>query len=357
MLPDSVQRAPGRSSGSAGLFGDSSEGTMGDLRSSATPATTLTPHTALTAAPGMGPGEVFPVLERIVLATTGSPTCRGVLLAGHELAARHGAHVSVVSVFHPRVPYPTPVDGRLNPAIPPSDRHSASVQLAAVRQQLAGLGVPTHDWSLSFVAGHVGYRITELARSDRADLVVIGLGRSNVSERGLGDRGGMLIAASVRSSLLAVAPEFDGRPRHVAIAVGKDESPVYASRFAAYALPMPERITLVHVAEPASHGDGRIEQQFRTVRRALSEWAGARLETQVLVGDPIEQLLAFSRRHDVDLLVGGLHGGSFDERAIMRNAVLWVMALGDRSVLLVPDPRSRIPESTRGRNGIPPRAD
>lgn len=327
---------------------------MTDLRSSA-----ATAPSTLSLTPGVGAAasDALPVLRRIVLATTGSPTCRGVLLAGHELASRHGAHVSVVSVFHPRVPYPTPVDGRLNPAIPPSDRHSASVQLAAVRQQLAGLGVPTHDWSLSFVAGHVGFRITELARSDNADLVVIGLGRPNVNERGLGDRGGMLIAASVRSSLLAVAPEFDGRPRHVAIAVGTDDSPVYASRFAAYALPMPERVTLVHVAEPASHGNGRIERQFRTVRRALAEWAGARLETRVLVGDPIEQLLGFSRHHDVDLLVGGLHGGSFDERAIMRNAALWVMALGDRSVLLVPDPRTRSPDSAPRRKLVAPRAD
>ena len=331
---------------------------MTELRSSATTAPTmLAPHSSLAPVVGAGGVDAPPALRRIVLATTGSPSCRGVLLAGHALAARHGGHVSVVSVFHPRVPYPTPVDGRLNPAIPPSDRHSASVQLAAVRQQLAGLGVPTHDWSLSFVAGHVGYRITELARSDDADLVVIGLGRPNVNERGLGDRGGMLIAASVRSALLAVAPDFDGRPRHVVIAVGNDDSPIYASRFAAYALPMPERVTLAHVAEPTSHGDGRIEQQFRTVRRALSEWAGTRLETQVLVGDPIEQLLAFSRRHDVDLLVGGLHGGSFDERAIMRNAALWVMALGERSVMLVPDPRTSTLASAPRRRVVPPRAD
>lgn len=331
---------------------------MAELRTSPMPATTmLAPPAAPRTASEAGALEGVPTVRRLVLATTGSPTCRGVLLAGREIAARHGAHVSVVSVFHPRVPYPTPVDGRLNPAIPPSDRHSASVQLTAVRQQLAGLGVPTHDWSLSYVAGHVGYRITELARSDRADLVVIGLGRANASERGLGDRGGMLIAASVRSPLLAVAPEFDGRPRHVVIAVGNDDSPVYASRFAAHALPAPERITLVHVAEPTSLGDGRIEQQFRTVRRALTEWASARLETRVLIGDPIEQLLAYSRHHDADLLVGGLHGGSFDERAIMRNAVLWVMALGDRSVLLVPDPRSRAPEAAPRRSAVPPRAD
>ena len=331
---------------------------MAELRNTATTATTTwPPHTAPNAAIGPGATDSVPVLRRIVLATTGAPSCRGVLLTGHELASGHGAHVSVVSIFHPRVPYPTPVDGRVNPVIPPSDRHSASVQLGAVRQQLAALGVPPHDWSLSIVAGHVGYRITELARSDHAGLVVIGLGRSNVHERGLGDRGGMLIAASVRSPLLAVAPEFGGRPRHVVVAVGKDESPVYASRFASYSLPLPDRVTLVHVAEPGAQGDGRLEQQFRTVRRALTEWAGTRLETRVLVGDPIEELLAYSRRHDVDLLVGGLHGASFDERAIMRNTVLWVMALGDRSVLLVPDPRSRTPDSGRVRKAITPRAD
>jgi len=86
------------------------------------------------------------------------------------------------------------------------------------------------------------------------------------------------------------------------------------------------------------NADRSIQRQIAAIRNSLTKWRPARVETWLLNGDPIDQLLTFSREHLVDLVVGGMHGHSFAERAIMRNAALWLMALGDRSVLLVPMP-------------------
>lgn len=281
-------------------------------------------------------------LRRIVVATTGSPSCTGALVTAQALAVLHRAHVTVASVFHPRVPYPSPAAASARPAIARSDHVEAGQQLVAVRHQVAALGSSTGQWSLEFVAGQAGHRINEIARTDQADLLVIGLGRENPGERGLGDRGGMAIAASTRIPVLAADPSFRGRARHVLLAVGHDDSALQAVRLAERVLPPPERVSLVHVS---AHGDSEAAREigvrFGAIHRALGSWGGTEIDRWVLTGDPIEQVLVFAAERNVDLVLGGLHGESFAERSIIRNMVLWLIGIGTRSVFLVPyRPRS-----------------
>jgi nucleotide-binding universal stress UspA family protein len=275
-------------------------------------------------------------VSRILVATAGASTACGALAAARAIAAHHRAHVSVVTVFQPRIPYPLPREGGF-PAILQSDRDPARRQLAVVRQQIAALGAGTDEWSLSLVAGQPAHNINKVATAEHADLVVIGLGRDNPDERGLGDRGSMSIAATVRYPLLSVASTCPGTFRDVMVAVGADDLAVVAFRRAQKLLPAPERLHLVHVVEaiPGS-AEAAARHQVAEIRRSLDEWMSARVESWALEGDPIDQLLSFARQRTVDLVVGGLHGQSFAERAIMRNAALWQMAIGERSVLLVP---------------------
>jgi len=276
-------------------------------------------------------------LQRILVATAGASSSRGALVAASALAARHGAQIEVVSIFQPRIPYPAPRDGGF-PAIPYSDRDPARRQVTLVRQQLAALGMNADDPPFALVAGQPAHIINKLARAGRADLIVIGLGRENAAERGLGDRGSMAIAGAVDRPLLAVERNFDGNVDDVMIAVGVDETAVAAFEVAQELFPAPRRLHLVHVTEMVPNADRSIQRQIAAIRNSLTKWRPARVETWLLNGDPIDQLLTFSREHLVDLVVGGMHGHSFAERAIMRNAALWLMALGDRSVLLVPMP-------------------
>lgn len=287
-------------------------------------------------APGLSAGA--PVhIGRIVVATGGDPTCRAALRAAHDIAARHDAHVTVVSVFQPRYPYAAPRTNRDRPVISLSDRDPARHQLAAVRQQLTISGLDAEQWSLAFVAGQPAYNITRLAREEHADLVIIGLGRENPAERGMGDRGSMAIAANVHSPLLAVSPGFSGETRDVMVAAGSDTSAASAVQVAQALFPAPQRLYIVHVDEPNYRlPDATTRRNLDAVRGALTTWASAKVETWVTRGDAIDQLLSFAQEHEVDLIVGGLHGRTFHERAIMHNAALWLMAVGDRTVLLVP---------------------
>lgn len=298
--------------------------------------TTFTPAATPSGAPNVSGGAAARI-RRIVVATGGDPTCQAALRAAHDIATRHGAHVTVVSVFQPRYPYPTPSADREHPVISPSDRDPARRQLAAVRQQLALPGLGAEQWSLAFVAGQPAYNITRLAKDEHADLVIIGLGRENAAERGLGDRGSMATAANVQGPLLAVSSSYGGETRDVMVAVGSDTSAAGAVQVAQEAFPAPERLYLVHVDDPTSRvREATTRRNLDAVRGALTSWGTARVETWVTRGEAIDQLLSFAQEHEVDLVVGGLHGRTFHERAIMHNAALWLMAIGDRSVLLVP---------------------
>lgn len=298
--------------------------------------TTFTPAVSPSGAPYVSSGAAVR-LRRVVVATAGDPSCQAALRAAHDIAERQGAHVTVVSVFQPRYPYPAPRADRDHPAISPSDRDPARRQLAAVRQQLALPGLGAAQWSLAFLAGQPAYNVTRLARDEHADLVIIGLGRENAAERGLGDRGSMAIAANVQGPLLAVSPNHGGETRDVMVAVGSDASAAAAVQVAQALFPAPERLYLVHVDEPTSRvPEATTRRNLDAVRGSLTSWGTAKVETWVTRGEAIDQLLSFAQEHEVDLVVGGLHGRTFHERAIMHNAALWLMAIGDRSVLLVP---------------------
>jgi nucleotide-binding universal stress UspA family protein len=298
------------------------------------------------------PRAATPRFQRMVLATAGESSCSGALRTASTLARRHQAHVSVISVFHPRIPYPTAAAGSRHRMIPPSERSQARAQLARVREQLAAVGPTTEEWGLSFAAGNVAVNVTAAAKADHADLVIIGLGRPNPAERGLGDRGSMAISASIQAPLLAAAPDFEGTPRHILVAIGRDQSAVRAAEMTRRLFPSPDQISLVHITESA-YDESDVASRFEEVREALSEWGG-QVDAWTLSGNPIDALLHFVGEHRVDLVVGGLHGDSFDERAIIRNAVMWMMGVGERSVLLVPfAPLRPVPSPAHG----PPHAD
>jgi nucleotide-binding universal stress UspA family protein len=276
-------------------------------------------------------------LRRILLAAGGTASCESAVRTTAALAAMHGSRVSVVSVFHPRIPYPAVPGRHAPPSISQSDRLGADRQLAEVQRMLSAAGHASEVWSLTLVAGHIAQRVRESAAADHADLVVIGMGREHVTDRRLGDRAAMAIAASVRAPLLAAAPGFIGAPKRLLIAVGSDTATIDAARSVARMLPAPERVFLVHVVpEHAYADDPAVAEQLAAVRHELARWTTSTVIASVLVGDPIERVLAFSREHGVDLIVGGLHGNTYDERAIIRNVALWLMADGECSVLLVP---------------------
>lgn len=300
---------------------------------------------ALVELPKLAPPVAPP--RRIMLATTGTATSASAARTAAALAARHGATVSVVSVFRPRVGYPSVDKDGAPPPILPSDRAAADAQLDAVAGQIASLARKDGEWAVQLVVGHIGPQVARAAAAWHADLVVMGNGRPIACDRPLGDRGAVAIAACADSPLLAVSVGFDGAPHRVMFAIGRDSCSVRAVHTAVAMFPEPDAVLLAHVRlHPAGEGtDGDHDDEARVVaeriaevRAALSPWHAAKVDVVMLGGDPVQTLLALARRREVDLIVGGLHGASYEERAHARNITLRLLAEAETSVLLLPVP-------------------
>ncbi len=287
------------------------------------------------------------VIRRILLASGGTPDTKDVALTAFELARRHGAAVDVVTVFQPRVAYPRLPGDHISPGITPSDRHAADAQMAAVRRQVESVGASMDDCTITQEAGHIGRSIADRAVADDAGLVVMGNGRPTAADRHLGDRSAIAIAACLDRPLLAVASHFTGRPRRVMFAVGLDSATNSAGTFATLLFPEPDVACLAHVVPgPCAMGIATADAmpdatnkeiiQLDALQQALTAWPHARVETRMLTGDPVQCLLTLARDEHVDLIVGGLHGTTYNERQLMRNTALHLLAGAECSVLLVP---------------------
>ena len=111
-------------------------------------------------------------LKHILVATDGEPRSDMALRVANALAERDAGFVEIASVFTPRIAVP-----RLSAADPElcceaRDRRAAAEQFSRVWQQVRSR-LQLH-WPMLFRVGSVPSVIAELARSGRADLVVIG---------------------------------------------------------------------------------------------------------------------------------------------------------------------------------------
>lgn len=279
--------------------------------------------------------------RQLLLASAGRAVSDDATRTAAALARRLGLSVRVVSVFTPPVAYPREDSERRPPAVLPSDRTAADAQLAAVRDRLAEVARAA-SWPVELAVGDVGLRVAEAARAARADLVVIGAGRARATERALGDRAAVGIAANLTAPLLAVAPGFAGTPRTVLVAVGLDAATVRAAALAVALFPAPELVILAHVrpgpslAAGATDDPNEVAAQIAAVRRTIAPWRAIRTELVILTGDTVQRLMTLARSREADLIVGGLHGATYDERAHIRNAALRLLAESGCSVLLLP---------------------
>jgi nucleotide-binding universal stress UspA family protein len=283
-------------------------------------------------------------MHHILVASAGSSATAAIDTA-HALAKHHGATVDALTVYRPAIPYPsTPTDVH-SPAIEASDRPAADQQVADVRRQLVHAGEQCAAWPLTLEVGHPAWCISRTATNTNATLTIIGIGRPDPAERPRGDRTALGVVLRSTIPVLAVAPGFTGSPQRMLIAVGLDAATVAAARFAAALFRPPEVVHLVHVLPAATKTPARpqappdeaqVTQHFEDVRQALGFPASVRVETHTLSGDPAAQLLEFAQGHEIDLIVGGLHGVTSDERVHIRNTALRLLSATECSVLIAP---------------------
>jgi nucleotide-binding universal stress UspA family protein len=273
--------------------------------------------------------------RRVLVATAGQANTSGALRLAGELRRRHGAEVTAVTVYQPQVPLPLH-QGEV-PHLDPSQQQEIDRQSSIVQRQLAEVN-DQQSWPLVVLIGEHGRRIVEEGTRWNADLIVLGIGRSRSGERSLGDRALLRVAYGADRPLLAVCPTLDHLPTSVVIAVGRNGEFTRLAQLVAGIAADGASIHLVHVREP-----GEDEEVLRHLDAALG-WVESELRQRgfqvhranIPQGDPMRRLMAYSRRVGAELVAGGLHGGGFAARTVIRNLLLHLAAASRCSVLLVP---------------------
>ena len=137
-----------------------------------------------------------------------------------------------------------------------------------------------------------------------------------------------LDGASVRVTLLTVAepPQATAAPPHPLVVAGAAA---------------PGGTATVPPARTAETRDQAIQRARAELAAYLEEKAGPlrskgiRVETEVRFGEAVEEILASSREHEVDLIIMATHGRSGLAQAVFGSVASRVLGSGVRPVLLV----------------------
>lgn len=288
-----------------------------------------------------------PVFRRLLVACDGSVGSRHALSWGVDLGKKLEAHVTVVSVA-PSLAVVRAVRANalawqaVGAAFGEAEDQAAKV-LKHAEDAFSGRGV---DHSMELQRGQAASSIVELARSERADLVVLGSHGHGAGERiNLGSVGTGVKHHAPCSVLVARQPPpprrlllaTDGSQRsRIAVSVGLRLAGLYGAP-----------ATLAHVVDVNSLGLSRASARARgrllMVEERIRESPGiAGLDTAVQSGPPAPTLRRIAKGTRSDLIVVGSRGlgglrsltlGSVSDRLTHK---------ADQSVLVV-KPRERGP--------------
>lgn len=281
----------------------------------------------------------------ILVATDGTAAAEPALTAARILAARDGAEVEVLSVLEPVAPLPPLVGGIPLPQQLDTER-AATLRESVARQVRDTVGEP--GWNVEVVQGHPPATIARMADRAEARMIIMGLGRHDVSDRLFGDETALRVLRLAKVPVLAVAPGFDALPTRVLVAVDFSPSSELAARVAMGVAAPDATVELAHVApkvEPlmapwerfgAEVPDHDYSGSLERMRDALGAANGMRIETTLLRGHPAQTLLEHGRATGAHLVVAGTHGYGFLQRMFVGSVATRILRGSTVSVLVVP---------------------
>jgi len=301
------------------------------LPRSGAPRPRLTPPKGTTA-PLLHRPAAAPV--RILVATRGglSDPALGVAEA---LAHRTGGEVRMLTVHQPRIPVPPGWRTSRDPRCESADRSLAAALLLRVRsQRRAQERAPR--WPVRLEVGDPPRVIADVAAEERAQLVLVGLGREQPSDRVRGSHTASRLALLANAPVLAVAPRLRTLPRTALVLArtAAEENAVVR-----VLLPLLGGSARLWLARPAPAAPSAGERMARA--------AGCRVERVALTGDTVHDALALADRVGAEVVATPIMGGTLAQRAIERSAAVPLLSLSRRSVLVVPvRPPAAAPRAT-----------
>lgn len=291
------------------------------------------------------------MIRRMLIAADGRAESLAALRLARTLAEAKGMEGEVVTVLQPAMPWMyDPMAGAAAVYWDALDAQK-DMQRAAVRTQLAAVGGAAAGWPVEAVVGPCALTIARHAAERGAELIVMGSGRHEWSDRLLGHETVLDVLRVAHTPVLAVPSDGGELPRSALVATDFSEQSMAAAR-AAVGLLAPEAV--VHVVNvswtPAvevawaaldtwsetyeAGAWARLDEVAEELRRP-----GRTVHTHLLKGDLADALLAFAEREHVELVATGSHGYGFVSRAIL-GSLSTRMVRGAHCAVLVAPPRT-----------------
>jgi len=263
--------------------------------------------------------------RNIVVATDGRAPSEAALVAAQELAGH--APFGVISVLAEAASKDR-IAGWM-PSPETSDAHRTMV--AAHTRRVLG---ESSDFWVEVRRGYPPAALTSFAELHRASLLVVGLGRTKVIDRLLGDESALRIARMTQTPLYAVAPGCATHARRLVIGTDLSATSMRAAQLAIAMADPRADVTLAHVHTPA----GRFTPEDRLRRNAelLQERFSGRVTPVDLTGDAASELLGLAASVEADAIAIGAHGYGDAQRCTLGPVATRVVRCAPCSVLLTP---------------------
>jgi len=256
-------------------------------------------------------GRTLALHREILLASDASPAAAAATRVVDALAARWSTtpHVCTVVPTPPLAVDPAGVSVTYLPAIGDELRNEVSRQLAACSDNALG-------WPREMAAGAPAAEILRSAESRGSDLIVLGLRPHAFFDRMFRDETALSVMRRASVPVLAVTPLLNRLPRRVAVAIDFSRASIAAARAALALVDDGGSLMLVYVEppseprSPATEGFTTIYAQgvaaaFTRLRSELASRSNVRIETVVLKGGVVPELLSFAHRAEIDLIAVG----------------------------------------------------
>ena len=269
-----------------------------------------------------------------------------------DAMTRRGAVPSVIRATEVMVP----VAGTPNSmvfyaeAVLGEDFHEA--QAESLRALVEGTLGQAQPWPIKSVAGDPALCITEEARAQNSELLVMGIHQHGAFEQAIGENTATRVMGRSIAPVLGVRPALSGLPRRIMVPTDFGDASREAAHLAANLADPGGRVILVHSSAPSpivEEGDEGlaliqregIEHAFLHLTAEISEGKEIRVETVTRTGDPGAQLMTAAALLSPDLIAIASQRHHFITRLILGSVTRMLVREGSWPMLITP-PAGRV---------------
>jgi nucleotide-binding universal stress UspA family protein len=289
-----------------------------------------------------GARKPFRIPLHLLVGATGEPSSEGALHVAAALAERSHASVRVLTVSTP-FPHAVGISDITSP--PMLDEENREAALAGVKARLETLP-GSRPWTVRAVIGWPSEAIIDEAERWPASLIVLGRGEHHAWDRLFGPETAIAVARRSRAPVLAVARTARTIPSRVLAAIDFTDSSINAAKLAARLVAPNGTLILAYVtpfAEP--HGtkgslsdlyETGVEDRLAACQSEITQATGRTVETTLLSGEVVGQLVEHAELEGCDLIAVGGHRQGIVDRILIGSVRAGILRAAKCSVLIGP---------------------